>query len=84
MNLTITPDAATFATAAAEQGRRVISVWTRLLADDVTPVGLYHHLCGARTNTFLFESAESGVWGRYSIIGVSAAAVLSERDGQAH
>lgn len=82
--LTITPDAAGFAEAAAQHGRRVISVWTKLLADDVTPVGLYHHLCGERTNTFLFESAEAGVWARYSIIGVHAAAVLSERDGQAH
>ena len=45
MNLTITPDAGTFATAAAEHGRRIISVWTRLFADDVTPVALYHHLC---------------------------------------
>ena len=84
MNLTITPDAGTFATAAAEHGRRIISVWTRLFADDVTPVALYHHLCGTRTNTFLLESAEAGVWARYSIVGVDAAAVLSERNGQAH
>ena len=83
MSFTITPDAEGFAAAAAEQGRRVVSVWTRLLADDLTPVGLYHHLCGNRTNTFLFESAEQGVWARYSIVGVNAAAVLSERDGQA-
>lgn len=80
---TITPDLAGFR-AAASDGRRVISVWTRLLADDLTAVGLYHHLCGDRVNTFLLESAESGVFSRYSIIGVNAAAVLSERDGQAH
>lgn len=79
----ITPDRAAFEAAASEHGRRVISVWTRLLADDLTPVGLYHHLCGERPNTFLFESAEAGVWARYSIVGVHAAAVLSERDGQA-
>ncbi len=79
----ITPDLAGFRAQASEQGRRIVSVHTRLLADDITPVGLYHHLCGDRTNTFLFESAEQGVWARYSIIGVHAAAVLSERDGQA-
>ena len=83
MNAPVTPDLAGFRAQAAEQGRRVVSVHTRLFADDVTPVGLYHHLCGDRTNTFLFESAEQGVWARYSIIGVNAAAVLSESGGQA-
>ncbi len=79
----ISPDLEGFRAQAAEQGRRVVSVHTRLFADDLTPIGLYHHLCGTRTNTFLFESAEQGVWARYSIIGVNAAAVLSEREGQA-
>ena len=83
MNAPVTPDLAGFRAQAAEQGRRVVSVHTRLFADDVTPVGLYHHLCGDRTNTFLLESAEQGVWARYSIIGVNAAAVLSESGGQA-
>ncbi|MDO5535527.1 MAG: anthranilate synthase component I [Propionibacteriaceae bacterium] len=83
MKAPISPDLEGFRAQASEQGRRVVSVWTRLLADDLTPVGLYHHLCGERTNTFLFESAEAGVWARYSIVGVNAAAVLTERDGQA-
>lgn len=82
-SLDITPGPDEFAAMAAERGRRVISVWTRLFADDVTPVALYRHLCGTRTNTFLFESAEAGVWARYSIVGVNAAAVLSEHDGEA-
>ena len=64
MSVTITPDLAGFAAAAGE-GRRVISVWTRLLADDLTPIGLYHRLCGQRDNTFLLESAEAGVFSRY-------------------
>ncbi|TBT85492.1 anthranilate synthase component I [Propioniciclava sinopodophylli] len=83
MTFPITPDLERFRTLASEQGRRIVSVWTRLLGDDITPVGLYHHLCGDRTNTFLFESAEAGVWARYSIVGVNASAVLTERDGQA-
>ncbi|MGB4916599.1 MAG: anthranilate synthase component I, partial [Propionicimonas sp.] len=57
--------------------RRVVSVYTRLLADDMTPVGLYHQLCGVRPGTFLLESAEGGVWSRYSFVGVAAAATLS-------
>ena len=48
MSVPITPDLAGFAEAAAD-GRRVISVWTRLLADDLTPIGLYHRLCGERS-----------------------------------
>ncbi|WP_370585926.1 anthranilate synthase component I [Tessaracoccus sp. MC1756] len=63
--------------------RRVISVHAKLLADDLTPVALYQALCGAREGTFLFESADAGVWSRYSFVGVRSAAMLTERDGQA-
>ena len=77
----IHPDAAGFAEAAAT--RRVVSVYTRLLGEEFTPVGLYHQLCGQRPGTFLLESAEGGTWGRYSFVGVSAAATLSVADGLA-
>lgn len=80
-NLQISPDLPGFVAAGAHQ--RVVSVYTRLLADDLTPVSLYHQLCGQRPNTFLLESAEGGVWSRYSFVGVQAAAVLSEQDGAA-
>lgn len=63
--------------------RRVISVYAKLLADDLTPVALYQALCGAREGTFLFESAEAGVWSRYSFVGVRSAATLTEEKGQA-
>lgn len=81
MKLEITPDLPGFVEAGAT--RRVVSVYTRLLADDFTPVGLYHQLCGERANTFLFESAEGGVWSRYSFVGVTAVATLTEADGAA-
>ena len=64
--------------------RRVIPVVRRLLADDVTPVGLYRQLSSGRPGTFILESATDGVWSRWSFIGVSARAILTERDGQAH
>lgn len=64
--------------------RRVISVYTRLLADDLTPVGLYQQLCGSRPGTFLFESAEQGTWSRWSFVGVNSAATLVGDHGQAH
>ena len=81
MNLNITPELPEFLQIGAQQ--RVVSVHARLLGDDFTPVGLYHQLCGERSNTFLLESAEGGVWSRYSFIGVRSAATLIERDGQA-
>ncbi len=81
MSVAIQPDLDGFRAAGA--GRRVVSVYTRLLADDFTPVGLYHQLCGDRPGTFLLESAEGGVWSRYSFVGVRAAATLTERGGEA-
>ncbi len=81
VDLPIQPDLEGFVRAAAS--RRVVSVHTRLLGEEFTAVGLYHQLCGDRPGTFLLESAAGGVWGRYSFIGVSAAATLSERDGEA-
>ena len=63
--------------------RRVISVYRRLLADAETAIGLYAKLAQNRPGSYLLESAEQGVWSRYSFIGVQAAATLTERDGQA-
>ncbi len=79
----VTPDLAGFR-AAADRGRRVISVWAKVVADGLTPVGLYHHLCGTRPGTFLLESAEHGSIGRWSFVGVNALATLTERNGEAY
>src|SRR5699024_697894 len=57
----------------------------RLLADAETPVGVYRKLARDRPGTFLLESAEhGGAWSRYSIVGASSRATLTERDGQVH
>ena len=46
------------------------------------PVGLYATLAGDRPGTFLLESAENGrSWSRWSFVGVSAPAVLTEQGG---
>ena len=64
--------------------RRVIPVVRRLLADDVTPVGLYRTLAEGRAGTFVLESAEvDGTWARYSFVGVRSRATLTVQDGQA-
>lgn len=77
MNVVIEPSLFEFRRQAAD--RRVISVRARLLADDLTAVGVYQQLCGTRTGTFLFESAESGVWSRWSFVGVNSPATLIGR-----
>ncbi|MFD7982280.1 anthranilate synthase component I [Kitasatospora indigofera] len=56
---------------------RVIPVTRRLLADGLTPIGLYRSLAGERPGTFLLESAEQGSWSRYSFVGVRCAATLT-------
>ncbi|HUX70563.1 MAG TPA: anthranilate synthase component I [Cellulomonadaceae bacterium] len=69
---------------AIASGRRVIPVVRRLLADDVTPVGLYRSLAQGRPGTFVLESAGSdGTWSRYSFVGVRSRATLTVRDDRA-
>jgi anthranilate synthase component I len=65
--------------------RRFIPITRRLLADAITPIGLYETLAGDRPGTFLLESAENGrSWSRWSFVGVAAPAALTERDGVTH
>lgn len=61
----------------------VIPVMKRLFAGVDTPVGIYRKLCGTRSDTFLLESAEQGIWGRFSFIGVKSRGKLSA-DPNAH
>ncbi len=68
----------------AAADRRVISVHTRLLADDITPIAAFQQLCGHRPGTFLFESAEQGTWSRWSFIGVNNVATLIGDRGTCH
>lgn len=76
------PDLPTFRALARD--RRVVPVVRRLLADEVTPVGLYRTLARGRPGTFILESAElDGSWSRYSFIGVTSRATLTVVDGQA-
>jgi anthranilate synthase component 1 len=64
--------------------RRVIPVVRRLMADAETPVGVYRKLAKDAPGTFLLESAEhGGVWSRYSIVGASCRATLTEQNGEA-
>lgn len=63
----------------------VIPVAKTFLADNETPLTLYSKLTNNQENTFLLESAEhGGAWSRYSFIGVSSEATLTELNGVAH
>lgn len=61
----------------------VIPVIRRLFSGTETPLGVYQKLCGKRPNTFLLESAEQGVWGRYSFVGVSSRGQLVSSHSEA-
>lgn len=61
----------------------VIPVAKALFASTETPLGVYQKLCGTRPNTFLLESAEQGVWGRYSFIGVASRGQLVANETEA-
>lgn len=73
---TITPSATDFA--ARAQQTKVIPVTVTVMADTLTPVGIYQVLAQDRPGTFLMESAApGGVWSRYSFIGVNSRATLT-------
>ncbi|XKH54208.1 chorismate-binding protein [Citricoccus nitrophenolicus] len=73
---TITPSAEDFENLAGQH--RVIPVTLTVLADGLTPVGIYRRLAADEPGTFLMESAaQGGVWSRYSFIGAGSAATLT-------
>ena len=61
----------------------VIPVARKLNPKDQTPLSIYSKLTNHRSGTFLLESAESGIWARYSFIGVNSQATLTEVNGVA-
>ena len=63
----------------------VIPVWQKVFADNETPITIYQKLAKNKPGTFLLESAEhGGAWSRYSFIGVSSQATLTEKHGVAY
>lgn len=61
---------------------QVCPVFVTVFGGNDTPVGIYEKLSAGRTGTFLLESAEQGVWSRYSFIGVSSRASFIETDSE--
>ena len=61
---------------------QVVPVFVKVFGGTDTPVGIYEKLSSGRSGTFLLESAEQGVWSRYSFIGVSSRASFIETDSE--
>ncbi len=66
--LPVHPDRERFC-ALARSGQRILSVWTAVVGDQLTPVGAFATMVGDAPG-FLLESVEGGErWGRYSFVG---------------
>ena len=63
---------------------RVVPVVREVFLDAETPVGVYRRIAAGRPGTFLLESAEQGVWNRYSFVGVESFGLLTADRGRIH
>ena len=80
--LELLPDREAFDGLAAEWP--LVPVWTELLADVTTPVGLFPALAGAGPGILLESVERSERWGRYSFVAGDPAAVLVADDRGVH
>ncbi|CAB4548026.1 MAG: anthranilate synthase component I [Actinobacteria bacterium] len=55
---------------------RVVPVVSTLFSGSETPLSIFEKLSGESNGGFLLESAEQGVWSRYSFVGVANLGVL--------
>lgn len=63
------------------RSRRVIPLVETLFSGSETPLSVYEKLAAEKKGSFLLESAQQGVWARYSFIGVAnRGALVQETD----
>jgi anthranilate synthase component 1 len=80
MTMRIRPERETFD--ALARSSRLVPVWTELLADVSTPVGVFPALAGDGPGVLLESVERSERWGRYSFVaGDPAAVVVADADG---
>ena len=58
----------------------VVPIFLKVFGGNETPVGIYEKVSANRSGTFLLESAEQGVWSRFSFIGVSSRASFIQKN----
>lgn len=67
---------------AAAKSHSVVSIIEELFSGTETPLSIYEKLTQSKPGSFLLESAEQGVWSRYSFVGVNnRGMLLQEVDG---
>lgn len=62
--------------------QRVIPLIRTLFSGSETPLSVFEKLAADKPGSFLLESAEHGVWARYSFVGVNARGFLAKRTGE--
>jgi anthranilate synthase component I len=60
---------------------RVIPIVSTLFSGSETPVSIFEKLGSLEPGSFLLESAEHGVWSRYSFVGVGSLGLLVSQAG---
>lgn len=61
---------------------RIIPLVQTIFSGSETPLSVYEKLASGRSGTFLLESADQGVWSRYSFIGVNTrGSLVKDADG---
>lgn len=62
---------------------RIIPLVQTLFSGSETPLSVYEKLADGRVGTFLLESADQGIWSRYSFVGVdSRGSIVKNRNGE--
>lgn len=59
---------------------RVVPVIQTLFAGNETPLSIFEKLAADKKGNFLLESAEQGVWARYSFVGVNNRGMILHND----
>jgi anthranilate synthase component 1 len=60
----------------------VIPIVETLFSSGITPLGAFESMTQMQPGAFLLESAEHGVWSRYSFVGLSARGFLKQEFGE--
>ena len=61
---------------------RIIPLVQTIFSGSETPLSVYEKLANGRSGTFLLESADQGVWSRYSFVGVNTrGSIVKSADG---
>jgi anthranilate synthase component 1 len=67
---------------ALSRAHNVIPIVESLFSSGITPLGAFESMTQMQPGSFLLESAEHGVWSRYSFVGLTARGFIKQEFGQ--